>query len=348
MSSVTDFGSLPDGTPVTLYTLQHGNIEATFLDYGARLVSLKLTDSTGAVADVVLGYDSLDLYLADKTYCGAVVGRFGNRIANGTFALDGITYRVPQNDNTNALHGGPVGFDQKLWKTSEISDGLEMTLVSPYGDQGFPGTLTVTVRYTLTAHGLQLDYTATTDKPTVVNVTNHAYFNLAGESLDGSAATILDHEITIPAASFTPVTDELVPTGELAPVDSTIFDFRQSARIGDHIEDDNIQIHRGHGWDHNWVLGSPGQMKLAAIVRDPVSGRTMTASTTEPGIQFYSGNFIDGTMPNRTGGLYPRRAGLCLETQHYPDSPNHPEFPSTVLRPGETMHSTTLFSFGTE
>jgi aldose 1-epimerase len=341
MSSATVFGSLPDGTPVTRYTLQRGNIEATFLDYGARLVSLKLTDHSGAVADIVLGYDSLDLYLADKTYCGAVVGRFGNRIANGAFTLDGIAWQVPRNNNTNALHGGPVGFDQKLWSTTEIPNGLAMTLVSPDGDQGFPGTLTVTVRYTLTDHGLQLDYTATTDKPTIVNVTNHAYFNLGGE------ANILNHEITIPAAHFTPVTEALVPTGELAPVDGTIFDFRNGARIGDHIEDDNVQIHRGHGWDHNWVLGAPGQMKLAAILRDPLSGRTMTVSTTEPGLQFYSGNFIDGTMPNRTGGLYPRRAGLCLETQHYPDSPNHPDFPSTVLRPGETMHSTTLFSFTT-
>jgi aldose 1-epimerase len=337
MSSATDFGSLPDGTPVTLYTLHHGNIEATFLDYGARLVSLKLADG----ANIVLGYNSLDLYLADKTYCGAVVGRFGNRIANGVFTLNGNTYKVPQNDNTNALHGGPVGFDQKVWTTSEIPNGLEMTLISPDGDQGFPGTLTVTVRYTLTDHGLQLDYTATTDKPTVVNVTNHAYFNL------GSEPNILNHEITIPAAHFTPVTEALVPTGELAPVAGTIFDFRHGERIGDHIEDDNIQIHRAHGWDHNWVLGFPGEMKLAAILRDPVSGRTMSVSTTEPGVQFYSGNFIDGTMPNRTGGLYPRRAGLCLETQHYPDSPNHPEFPSTVLRPGETLHSTTLFSFGT-
>jgi len=348
MSFAQLFGSLPGGSPVTLYTLRHGNIEAAFLDYGARIVSLKLTGRSGAVAGVVLGYDSLALYLADKTYCGAVVGRFGNRIANGVFTLDGNTYKVPQNDNTNALHGGPIGFDQKLWSASEIPSGLAMTLTSPDGDQGFPGTLTVTVRYTLTDRGLQLDYIATTDKPTIVNVTNHAYFNLAGES----SGNILDHEIAIPAAHFTPVTEALIPTGELAKVDGTIFDLRHGVRIGDHIEDDNIQIHRGHGWDHNWVLGSlesqPGQMKLAAILRDPISGRTMTVSTTEPGIQFYSGNFIDGTMPNRTGGLYLRRAGLCLETQHYPDSPNHPEFPSTVLRPGQTMRSTTLFSFGAE
>ena len=348
MSSATHFGSLPDGTPVTLYTLQRGNIEVSFTDYGARLVSLKLTDRSGAVADLVLGYDSLALYLADRTYCGAVVGRFANRIANGAFTLDGIAYQIPQNDNTNALHGGTIGFDQKLWSASEIPNGLAMTLISPDGDQGFPGTLTVTVRYTLTDRGLQLDYIATTDKPTIVNVTSHAYFNLAGES----SGNILDHEITIPAAHFTPVTEALIPTGEFAKVDGTIFDLRRGVRIGDHIEDDNIQIHRGHGWDHNWVLGSlesqPGQMKLAAILRDPISGRTMTVSTTEPGIQFYSGNFIDGTMPNRTGGLYLRRAGLCLETQHYPDSPNHPEFPSTVLRPGQTMRSTTLFSFGAE
>jgi len=344
MSNATPFGKLPDGTPVTLYTLRHGNLEASFINFGARLTSLKVPDASGNVADITTGYDSLVRYLADNTYAGAIVGRYGNRIANGSFTLDGVTYQIPQNDNTNALHGGPVGFDQAVWTTEEIPNGVAMTHISPDGDQGFPGTLTVTVRYTLTDRGLEMDYTATTDKPTVLNVTNHAYFNLAGES----SGTILDHEITIPAAHFTPATEALVPSGEIRAVDGTIFDLRHNVRIGDHIEDDDEQLKIGHGWDFNFILGDTGPMKLAAIVRDPLSGRTMTVSTTEPAVQFYSGNFMDGTMPNRTGGLYPRRGGLCLETQHYPDSPNHPHFPTTVLRPGETFRSTTLFSFGGE
>ena len=342
MSTAQLFGTLPDGTPVTRYTLRHGAVEAAFIDYGARLISLKLPDPDGNVTDIVLGYDALETYVADNTYCGAIVGRFGNRIANGQFAIDGVTYTVPQNDGTNALHGGPIGFDRKVWAAKETSDALEFTLVSPDDEMGFPGTLTATVRYALTDAGLQIQYTATTDKPTIVNLTNHAYFNLAGEG------TILDHEITIPATHFTPVTEALVPSGELAPVAGTPFDFTGGQRIGDHIDDRDQQLVWGHGWDHNWVLGESGPMKLAAILRDPLSGLTMTVSTTEPGVQFYSGNFMDGTFPNRSGGLYPRRGGLCLETQHFPDSPNQPEFPSTVLRPGETLKSTTLFSFGTE
>ena len=342
MSSAQHFGTLPDGTEVSRYTLRHGGVEAAFLDYGARLISLKLTDSSGNTTDIVLGYNDLETYIADKTYSGAIVGRFGNRIANGVFAIDGVTYQVPKNDDTNALHGGPVGFDRKVWTAAESADGLEFTVVSPDGDMGFPGTLTATVRYSLSDAGLKIEYTATTDKPTIVNLTNHAYFNLAGEG------TILDHEITIPAKHFTPVTEMLAPTGELAPVAGTLFDFTSGRRIGDHIDDREAQLVWGHGWDHNWVLGISGEMKLAAILRDPLSGRTMTVSTTEPGVQFYSGNFMDGTMPDRSGGVYPRRGGLCLETQHFPDSPNHPEFPSTVLRPGETFRSTTLFSFGME
>jgi aldose 1-epimerase len=342
MSNARPFGTLSDGTPVTLFTLRHGALEAQFINYGARLTSLKIPDAQGKLADITTGYDTLDLYLADKTHAGAVVGRYGNRIANGSFTIDGVTYQIPQNDKTNALHGGPIGFGDMPWTATEIPDGVEMTLISPDGDQGFPGTLTATVRYTLTDAGLRMDYTATTDKPTVLNLTNHAYFNLAGES----SGTILDHEITIPAAHFTPCTTALVPSGELRSVEGTIFDFRHATRIGDHIEDQDEQLKIGHGWDFNFVLGENGPMKLAAIVRDPVSGRTMTVSTTEPAVQFYSGNFMDGTMPNRTGGLYPRRGGLCLETQHYPDSPNHPHFPTTTHRPGETLRSTTLFTFG--
>ena len=347
MSTVTSFGSLPGGTPVSRYTLCHAGVEASLLDYGARLISLKLPDPAGNIADVVLGYDSLDLYVADKSYSGAVVGRYGNRIANGRFSLDGEAFQIPQNDKTNALHGGPIGFDRKVWTAKEVpaeeGEALEMTLVSPDGEMGFPGALTATVRYTLSSRGLQLDYTATTGKPTVVNLTNHAYFNLAGETSN----SILDHEITLAAEAFTPITEFLIPTGELKPVAGTFFDLRHGGRIGDHVDEDDPQLRFAGGYDHNWVLGPPNQMKLAAILRDPLSGRSMTVSTTEPGVQFYSGNFLDSTMPNRVGGLYNRRSGLCLETQHFPDSHNHSNFPSTVLRPGETLHSTTLFSFGT-
>ena len=339
--------SSPTEPPSRALTLRHGQIEASFLDYGARLISLILPDPAGSLADVVLGYESLALYLEDKSYFGAVVGRFANRIADGRFSLDGAIYTIPQNDQTNALHGGPLGFDRKLWTTKEVAvkegEALDMTLLSPDGDQGFPGALTATVRYTLDSRGLQLDYTAATDRPTIVNLTNHAYFNLAGET----SATILDHEITLAAAAFTPVTSLLVPTGELKPVVGTPFDLRSGVRIGDRIDEVDPQLSFAGGYDHNWVLGPPNQMKPAVILRDPLSGRTLTVSTTEPGVQFYSGNFLNSTMPNRVGGLYNRRSGLCLETQHFPDSPNHPNFPSTLLRPGETVSSTTLFSFET-
>ncbi len=256
-----------------------------------------------------------------------------------------MPYTIPQNNKTNALHGGPEGFDRRVWKAVEMDEGVEFTLVSPDGDQGFPGTLTVTVRYTVTSTprvaALELEYSATTDKATVVNVTNHAYFNLAGES----SGTVLDHEISIPAEAFTPVNDLLIPTGELEPVGGTLFDFRAGVRIGENIDEEDEQLRRAGGWDHNWALGEPGRMKVAALLKEPTSGRLMTVTTTEPGVQFYSGNFLKGAMPNKTGGRYERRNGLCLETQHYPDSPNEPGFPSTVLRPGETMHSKTWFTF---
>jgi aldose 1-epimerase len=333
----SSFGAMPNGAPVHLYTLRNDVLEVSVCDYGARLVRLRAPDKNGEPADVVLGYQTLADYFIDNTFSGAVVGRFGNRIAGGRFSLDGKAWQVPLNDGQNALHGGPVGFDQKLWQTAVVDDGVEFTLVSPDGDQGFPGTLTVM------GNALRIDYTATTDAATIVNVTNHAYFNLAGES----SGLVLDHEIMLPAAHYTPTDAALIPTGEPAPVAGTPFDFRESTRIGLRIEDDNVQLQRAGGYDHNWVMGEPGTMKLAARLLDPGSGRVMTVETTEPGIQFYSGNFIDGTMPNRTGGKYPRRAGLCLETQHYPDSPNQPDFPSTTLRPGETMRSTTVFTLGT-
>lgn len=330
---------MPDETSVELFTVSNGSLSATFTSYGARLVSLHAPDASGATANVVLGYDTLDLYIADQTYLGAVVGRYGNRIAKGRFTLDGKEYQLPQNNDGNSLHGGAIGFDQRVWAAVPLADGVEFSLTSPDGDQGYPGTLAVTVRYTLSISALRIDYTARTDAPTIVNLTNHTYFNLAGSGL------ILDHEITLPASAYTPVTEALIPTGELAPVEGTPFDLRRATTIGTHIDDDNVQLQRAGGYDHNWVFGAPGEMKLAATLRDPASGRTMSVETTEPGIQFYSGNFVNAA---RTSGKYQKRAGLCLETQHYPDSPNQPAFPSTVLRPGDTMRSTTIFSFGAE
>lgn len=339
--SITPFGTLPDGSAVDLYRVGTEVLQASFTNYGGRLVSLRAPDSAGVMEDVVLGYDSLELYLLDKTFSGAVVGRFGNRIAGGQFSLDGEDFQIPLNDNTNALHGGPVGFDQKLWHAEPIADGVAMTMVSEDGDQGFPGTLTLRVEYTLVGNALRIEYRATTDAATIVNVTNHAYFNLAGES----SGTILEHTIELPAEYYTPVDEVLIPTGELAPVAGTPLDFRTATKIGERIEAPDAQLLRAGGYDHNWAMGRVGEVKLAARLCDPASGRVMTVETTEPGIQFYSGNFIDGSMPNRTGGIYMRRAGLCLETQHYPDTPNQPTFPTTTLRPGDTMRSTTIFTF---
>ena len=332
---VAEFGVLPSGEVVSVFTVDCGGLVARFLDYGARWVGLRTPDG----AEVVLGYATLAEYRVDQTYSGAVVGRFGNRIAKGAFSIDGKSYQVPLNNGVNSLHGGPVGFDQKVWKSTVLDDGVEFTLVSPDGDQGFPGTLTLTAKYTVTEHAVRVDYTATTDAPTIVNVTNHAYFNLAGSE------TVLDHEMMLTADRFTPTDEALIPTGELASVDGTPFDFRTARRIGDRIDADHVQLQRAGGYDHNWVMGRAGEMKLAAKVSDPASGRWMSVETTEPGIQFYSGNFVNEGV---TAGKYVRRAGLCLETQHYPDAPNHADFPTTVVRPGETMRSTTVFRFGVE
>jgi aldose 1-epimerase len=332
MAQVTSvpFGTLPDGTPVTAFSVG----PARFIDYGARLVSLEMPDRSGTPGPVVLGFATLAQYIADTSYQGATIGRVGNRTAAGKFQLDGVTYQVPQNNGENALHGGPQGFDRKLWTGRAIDDGVEFTLISPAGDQGFPGTLTVVVRYILTADSLQIDYTATTDAPTVINLTNHTYFNLAG------TGTVLHHEIRIPAEAFTPVDATLIPTGELRPVEGTVFDLRDWTPIGKSIDAEESQLERAGGYDHNWVFGQPGVLKKTAELRESTSGRTLTVETTEPGMQFYAGNFLTGANG------FPRRTGLCLETQHYPDSPNQPDFPSTVLRPGQTFHSVTVYRFG--
>jgi aldose 1-epimerase len=340
------FGAMPDGTSIDWYTLNDGVVEVSVCGYGARLTSVKAPGRDGSVAEVVQGHNELAGYLTDKkTFSGAVVGRFGNRIANGRFSLDGETYQVPLNDGPNALHGGPVGFDQKVWLAEAEDDAVTFTLVSPDGDMGFPGTLTVSVRYSLSAGALRLDYTATTEKTTVCNVTNHAYFNLAGDD----SRTILDHELTIPAEHFTPVNETLIPTGELKPVAGTPFDFTTATRIGERINAEDVQLERARGYDHNWAFGRKGELKQTARLKDAASGRVMTVQTTEPGMQFYSGNFLDGTVETRDGkAMVGYRSGLCLETQGYPDAPNQPEFPSVELRAGDVLRSTTIFSFSVE
>ncbi len=345
--SKADFGKTPDGKQVEIYTLKSPSVEARIMTYGARIVSIKTADRTGEVADIVLGADSLDNYLEGSNgYFGAVVGRYGNRIAAGKFSIGGQSYQVPKNEGgKNALHGGTVGFDSQVWTGRQVTDGVEMTLVSKDGDQGFPGDLTAHVTYTLKGSALHVRYSMTTDKPTVVNLTNHSYFNLAGEG----KGTILDEEIQINADHYTPVDAGLIPTGEIASVKGTPFDFTTPTVIGSRIDDKNEQLTRGSGYDLNWVLrGAAGVMKVAARVHDGKSGRVLTVSTTEPGVQFYTGNQLKGDHLGPSGQPYVKNGALCLETQHFPDSPNHPNFPSTLLKPGETRTSETVFEFSVQ
>jgi aldose 1-epimerase len=352
MAAVTvtraDFGKLPDGRAADVYALKNADLDVGIATYGARIVWLKTKDRDGKVADVVLGYKSVDGYVAEattKTYFGAIVGRYGNRIRGGKFSIDGKQYQVPLNNNGNALHGGPHGFDDQLWTGKEIPGGVEMSLVSKDGDMGFPGTLTVHVRYTLVDGSVQIVYSATTDKPTVTNITNHAYFNLSGEG----SGTILNEVLMLNADQYTPVDAGLIPVGGPKPVEGTPFDFRKPTPIGARIHQPNEQLKIAGGYDHNWILnGNNGEMKLAAKLYDPKSGRVLTVTTTQPGVQFYSGNSLTGAFKGNAGVAYSKNTGLCLETQHYPDSPNQPAFPSTLLKPGETMHSTTVFTFSTQ
>lgn len=339
------WGHTSDGTPVPIYTLTSGQIEVRVTAYGAKLVSVRTPDRTGKVADIVLGFDNLEGFLDPKEpHLGSIVGRFGNRIALGKFTIDGNSYQVPINNGPNALHGGPKGFDKYVWQSQEVPNGVEFTHVSPDGDMGFPGTLTAKARYTLTGDTLRIDYSATTDKPTVVNLTNHAYFNLHGDD----QGDILDQVMEIHADRFTPVDSGLIPTGALDPVAGTPLDFRNPETIGARIDDDFEQMKLAGGYDHNFVVnGESGKLRVAAIATDPVSGRKLIVETTEPGIQFYSGNFLNGAFTGRHGMKYEKHTGFCLETQHFPDSPNHPDFPSTLLRPGEAMRSTTTFRFST-
>jgi len=340
---MSTFGHTKEGVAVPIYTLKSAQIEVRVMAYGAKLVSVRTPDRAGKMADVVLGYDTLEGYLNDtKTHFGSIVGRYGNRIALGKFSIDGKTYQIPINNGANALHGGPMGFDRFVWDAHEVPNGVEFTHVSPDGDMGFPGTLTAKVKYTLAGHTLRIDYSATSDKATVVNLTNHAYFNLRGDD----QGTILGEQLELNADQFTPVDAGLIPTGVLAPVAGTPFDFRKATVVGARIEADHEQIKLGGGYDHNFVVnGEAGKLRVAATMTDPESGRRMTVETTEPGVQFYTGNFLDGSFTGRHGVKYEKHTGFCLETQHFPDSPNQPSFPSTLVRPGVTRHSTTTFSF---
>jgi len=340
------WGKTTNGHAVELYTLDDGALKVRITTFGARVVSIDAPDRKGAKADVVLGYKDVGAYEADKgTYFGAIVGRYGNRIAKGTFKINGQTFHVPANNNGNALHGGPQGFDHKVWTGKQLPDGVEMTLVSPDGDMGFPGELTAHVRYTLKASALRIEYTATTTKPTVVNLTNHSYFNLGGEG----HGTILDEKLMLNASRYTPIDAGLIPLGHNDPVAGTPFDFLKPTAIGARINQPNEQLKLAGGYDHNFVLNGTGaQLHVAARAVDEGSGRTLTVTTTEPGVQFYSGNFLDGTLTGISGVKYVKHAGFCLETQHFPDSPNQPTFPSTLLMPGKVMHSTTVFTFGVQ
>lgn len=345
------FGAAPDGSPVHRYRLRNRrNTEVEILTYGGIIQSISVPDRGGRRANVVLGFRTLEEYIKDSPFFGCIVGRYANRIARGTFELDGQTYTLATNDGPNALHGGPEGFGKRVWTAEEVHDdasvGLKLSRVSPDGEEHYPGTVHAQVTYLLTNDdALRIDYTATTDKPTIVNLTNHSYFNLAGEG----SGTILDHHMRLNAGRYTAVDATSIPTGELAPVDNTPFDFRSSTPIGERIREGFQQLVYGHGYDHNFVLDRSGpddtSLALAAQVHEPVSGRKLDVYTTEPGIQFYSGNFLDATLVGTSGRMYRQGDGFALETQHFPDSPNHPSFPSTVLRPGQVYRSTTIYKF---
>jgi aldose 1-epimerase len=342
------FGTAPDGAPVMLYTLRNKNgMEARILNYGGIIQSLTVPDKNGKLGDVVLGYDTLDGYLTNSPYFGAMIGRYGNRIAKGRFTLDGVSYQLATNNVPNSLHGGVRGFDKVVWQAkpghSDLGETLELTYVSHDGEEGYPGTLTVKALYTLTDdNSLSLEFTATDDKDTIVNLTGHTYFNLAGHG------DILGHIVYINAGKFTPVDSTLISTGELAPVAGTPFDFLTPTAIGARIGEDNEQLKFGGGYDHNWVVNHPmGELGLDARVTEPTTGRVFEIWSTEPGLQFYSGNFLDGTITGKGGQVYPHRGAFVMEPQHFPDSPNHPNFPTTELKPGEIYHNTIIYKFST-
>lgn len=348
------FGKTDDGTPVEQYILRNSHgLQATVITYGGILQSLKVPDKNGKLDDVVLGFDDVQGYQSGTAYFGATIGRFGNRLANGTFDLDGKRYQVPLNDGSNSLHGGAQGFDKRVWKAEpskgKDSVGVTLTYLSASGEMGFPGNLKTEVTYSLTENNeLRIEYKASTDKPTVLNLTNHSYFNLAG----AGNGDVLKQLATLHATRYTPVTGKLIPTGELAPVAGTPMDFTQPTAIGQHIKADHPQLKfaepKQGGFDFNWVLDAKGDLgKLAADVSDPQSGRRLQLYTTEPGVQFYTSNFLDGTVKGKAGKVYPHWGAFTLETQHYPDSPNQPNFPSTRLDPGQSYNQTTVYKFST-
>jgi aldose 1-epimerase len=343
------WGTSVDGTPVELFTLRNANgMEIGVVTLGGIITTWRAADRDGAFDDVVLGHDAVAGYQPNPTYFGTLIGRYGNRIAGGKFTLDGATYTLARNNGPNHLHGGNKGWDQAVWRAAPFDRqgevGLVLTHRSPDGDEGYPGTIDARVTYTLNDRNeLRVDYQATTDKPTVINLTQHSYFNLAG----ARANDILTHELMLNAPTFTPVDETLIPTGEIAPVAGTPFDFTTPTPIGARINQADVQLQRGRGYDHNFVLARTGEgLSLAARVYEPISGRTLEITTTEPGIQFYSGNFLDGTIKGKGGRVYGQRSGFCLETQHYPDSPNRANFPSTELRPGQQYRSSTVFALG--
>ena len=349
--SVQPWGNL-EGKQVNLYTLKNASgMEVRITNYGGTITYIGVPDRQKQFGDVVLGFENLEGYRDKKNtaYFGALIGRYANRIGHGTFMLDGKTYHIPTNEGANTLHGGNRGFDKRVWEARDVSSGdrqaLELKYVSPDGEEGFPGALTATVKYSVTPRNeLRIEYSATTDKDTVLNLTNHSYFNLSGPG----SGTVLDDKIRIIADKYTPVTKDLIPTGAIDPVAGTPFDFRKATAIGSRINDNNEQLKFANGYDQNWVLNSGGHLlSLAARVEDPKSGRVLEVLTDQPGIQFYTGNFLKGDISG-VGGTYAFRSALCLETQHFPDSPNHSNFPSAELKAGQTFRAITVFRFSTE
>jgi len=345
----TVFGKLPDGREVHRYLMANkAGVRVEIIDYGATITSLRVPDRNGKMDDVVLGYDSLEGYVQGTAYFGAIVGRYGNRIAKGKFQLDGKEYQLTVNDGENHLHGGRTGFNKVLWDANPAvssEPSLEMQYVSREGEEGYPGTVTLKVRYELTdANELRIEYEGATERPTILNPTQHSYFNLSGDF----TKTILGHQLMIESDSITPVDQGLIPTGQILNVENTPLDFRVPTAIGARIEDPDPQLAFGKGYDHNWVpRGAAGKVRKAAELFDPASGRLMTVLTDQPGIQFYSGNFLDGSAKGKGGIAYQRRTGLCLEAQAFPDTPNKPQFPSVTLRPGQVYRQTTIYRFST-
>jgi aldose 1-epimerase len=345
------FGKTTHGTPVDLYTLVNANgMKAQISNYGGIVVSLTAPDRNGKWADVVLGFDTLEEYIRHNLYFGCIVGRYANRIAKGKFTLNGVEYTLAPNDGENHLHGGIKGFDKVIWETTPFEDnnsvGLRLSYLSEDGEEGYPGNLSVTVIYSLTNNDeLRIEYSATTDQDTIINLTNHSYFNLHGPVSED----ILGHELMINADTFTPSDQNLIPTGELRSVEDTPMDFRRSTVIGSRIDQDYEQLLISNGYDQNWVLNNPdGSLTLAAKVHEPMSGRVLEVYTTEPGMQFYTGNFLNADIIGKAGQVYDKHHGLCLEAQHFPDSPNRPDFPTTVLKPGAEYKQTTIYRFATE